>query len=241
MVERDAPRRRLFVMRHGAVTYFEADGRPVRPDTVALNEEGRAQADAAGALFAGARIRFDRVLATGLARTQETAARVLAACGQEIEIATEPRLREIEGGKLSEIPDERLREAFVGAFDGVVAGSTRFLGGESVDELFARVVPAVEALRADPGWDTVLVVGHGGVNRALISWLLSGEPRMLGGLAQSPACVNALDLGHASRDVVLRILNLAPLDPLQAATRKTTMEALHEQYLKYRQREGRDD
>ncbi|HEY8972906.1 MAG TPA: histidine phosphatase family protein, partial [Burkholderiaceae bacterium] len=44
-------RRRLYLMRHGSVDYFKADGTPVPPHTVPLNEAGRAQADAAGALF----------------------------------------------------------------------------------------------------------------------------------------------------------------------------------------------
>ena len=70
-------RRRLYLMRHGSVDYFTADGTPVPPHTVPLNDAGRAQADAAGALFAAAGVRFDRVLASGLARTVETAQRVL--------------------------------------------------------------------------------------------------------------------------------------------------------------------
>ena len=43
-----AVRRRLYLMRHGAVSYFTADGAPVDPDAVPLTEEGRAQAEAAG-------------------------------------------------------------------------------------------------------------------------------------------------------------------------------------------------
>jgi broad specificity phosphatase PhoE len=73
------PRRRLFLMRHGSVTYFDASGRPYPPETVPLNDEGRAQADAAGHAFAAAGVRFDRVIVSGLPRTVETAARVLAA------------------------------------------------------------------------------------------------------------------------------------------------------------------
>ena len=76
-------------MRHGSVDYFTADGTPVPPHTVPLNEAGRAQADAAGALFAAAGVRFDRVLVSGLARTVETAQRVLAAAGQDV--ADRPR------------------------------------------------------------------------------------------------------------------------------------------------------
>ena len=40
-------RRRLYLMRHGAVSYFRDDGTPVDPDAVVLNEDGRAQAAAA--------------------------------------------------------------------------------------------------------------------------------------------------------------------------------------------------
>ena len=35
-------RRRLYLMRHGAVSYFDG-GKPVRPDEVRLTEEGVAQ------------------------------------------------------------------------------------------------------------------------------------------------------------------------------------------------------
>ena len=148
---RDAPRRRLFLVRHGAVTYFAPGGRPLPPQTVALDETGREQAATAGQLFAAQAIRFDRVVTSGLARAVETAALVLAASGQSIAIEGDTRLREIEGGRLADLPAARLREAFTGAFDGVVPHDRRFLGGETVGELFARVVPAVEALRADPG------------------------------------------------------------------------------------------
>src|ERR671914_421469 len=66
-----AMRRRLYLMRHGAVSYFRDDGTPVDPDAVVLNEEGRAQAAAARDLLA--QVEFDRVLTSGLRRTNETA------------------------------------------------------------------------------------------------------------------------------------------------------------------------
>jgi broad specificity phosphatase PhoE len=234
MIPKDAARRRIFLMRHGSVTYFDADGRPYPPDTVPLNVQGRDQADAAGALFASANIRFDRVIVSGLARTVETAQRVLAAAGQSIELEHDNALREIGGGKLSAIPDAELREAFVGAMDGIVDLDTRFLGGEPVRELMDRAMPRIDALRADPDWDIVLLVLHGGVNRAVLSYLLTGQRQFIGGLAQAPACVNAIDVGEGKHDVSVRLMNHAPLDQLHTSTRKTTMEALYEQYLKFR-------
>jgi broad specificity phosphatase PhoE len=235
-IPKDAERRRIFLMRHGSVTYFDEQGRPIRPDTVPLNEAGREQATAAGKLFASAGIRFDRVVVSGLQRTVETAERVLAETKQTTRIEINEALREVEGGKLSDIPDAELRDAFTGALDGSVSEDKRFLGGESIGALLDRVIPEIDALRADKSWDIVLLVLHGGVNRALISYLLTGERKFFGAVAQAPACINAIDVGERKTDVALRMMNHSPLDALQTSTRKTTMEALYDQYLKFRSR-----
>ncbi len=223
-------RRRVFLMRHGSVTYFDAAGKPVLPETVPLNEQGRAQATAAGQVFATAGIRFDRVIVSGLPRTVETAKRVLAETGQEITLEHWPEMVEIRGGKLAAIADADLREAFIGAFEGVAPEHKRFLGGESIGELMDRIHPAVDKLRADPEWDTVLLVLHGGVNRAILSYALTGQRLFLGNLAQTAGCINALDVGDAAHDWVARLVNYSPPSVLQAESRGTTMEALFHQY-----------
>ena len=227
-------RRRIFLMRHGSVSYFDGAGRPYLPETVPLNEDGRAQADAAGHAFAAAGVRFDRVIVSGLPRTVETAARVLGVTGQAITPEVWPELEEIRGGRLSAIPLEELQRAFTGAFEGLVPADRRFLGGESVGQLMDRVHPAITRLRADPSWDTVLLVLHGGVNCAILSFALTGQRLFLGGLAQAPGCINALDVGEDERDWVVRCVNHSPPDPLQPAARATTMELLFEQYRKSR-------
>jgi broad specificity phosphatase PhoE len=216
-----AMRRRLYLMRHGAVSYFGADGRPVDPDTISLNDEGRAQAGAAHELLE--HVRFDRVLASGLPRTVETA-RIIAPAAV---LEEWPELRELRGDRLSGIPVEELEHEFVHAFRGVVPNDKRFLGGETVGSLFDRVLPALERLLADESWDTVLAVLHGGVNRAILSYALTGERIFLGHFEQAPGCINVLDVGD---EWIVRAVNIAPLDLLHASTRLTTMEGYWEQY-----------
>ncbi len=228
------PRRRVYLMRHGSVTYFDGEGKPVLPELVPLNEAGRMQASAAGRVFADAGVRFDRVIVSGLPRTVETATRVLDATAQAIELEHWPDFVEIRGGKLAYIPDAELKEAFTGAFEGVAPEHKRFLGGESIGELMDRVHPAVEKLRADPGWDTVLLVLHGGVNRAILSYALTGQRLFLGNIAQTAGCLNVLDVGADANDWVVRVVNYSPPSPLQAESRGTTMEALFHQYRRSR-------
>lgn len=229
-----AKRRRIFLMRHGSVTYFDTAGNPVLPESVPLNAAGREQATAAGRVFAESGIRFDRVIVSGLPRTVETASLVLAETKQQLELQQIPELVEIRGGKLAAIPDAELREAFIGAFEGVAPEEKRFLAGESIGELMDRVHPAIDALRADADWDTLLLVLHGGVNRAILSYALTGQRLFLGNLAQTAGCINALDVGDAHHDWVVRFMNYSPPSALQAESRGTTMEALFHQYRKAR-------
>ncbi len=220
-------------MRHGDVTYFDAAGLTIDPDAVPLNANGRGQASAAGRAFAEQKIHFDRVIVSGLPRTVETAQRVFAETGQDVELEVEPALTELRGSKPGSLPPDAIQSAFLGAFDGVVPESTRFLGGETIGELFDRVLPAIAALREDLSWDTVLLVLHGGVNRAILSHAITAGGRtFFGHLAQATGCINALDVGTAPRDWVIRAINHSPPSPLHRDVRNTTMEMLYAQFIR---------
>jgi broad specificity phosphatase PhoE len=206
-------------MRHAEVAYFDR-GRPVDPREVPLTEEGRAQARVAAEALAG--VQFDRVLTSGVPRTLETAAIVAPAAQPE----SWPDLYEIGGGRFSEIPEDELEEEFVHAFRGIVPNDARFIRGESVGELFDRVLPALDRLLADE-WDTVLAVLHGGVNRAILSYALTGERMFLGPFEQAPGSINVLDVGD---DWIVRAVNIAPYDLVHGAHRDTTMERYWAEY-----------
>jgi probable phosphoglycerate mutase len=220
-------RRRIYLMRHGAVTYFAEDGTPARPDDLSLNEDGLAQAEAARALLEP--VELDRVLASPLPRTVETAEIVARSRKANVEIW--PELRELQGDRLSSIPVDELEEEFVHAFRGVVPNQKRFLGGETIGELFDRTLPAIDRLLSDESWDAILAVLHSAVNQAIMSYALTGERLFLGHFEQAPGCVNILDVGDDwPATAIVRAVNLAPLDLLHSSTRLTTMEGYWEQY-----------
>jgi len=205
-------------MRHADVSYVDGEGAPVDPQAVPLTPRGLEQAAAAREALAD--VDLDLVVASDLPRTAETAA--IVARGHEVE--RWPELSEWRGGRLDAIPPEELERAFVGALRVTDEGS-RFLGGESLGEALDRVHPALDRLVARE-WETALAVLHGGVNRIVISYALSGDRTYFGTFEQAPACINVLDLGDDGW--IVRTVNYVPYDPLHPA-RSTTMEHLWEQ------------
>jgi probable phosphoglycerate mutase len=169
-----------------------------------------------------------------LPRTLETARRVLDETGQSVDIEVWPEWEEIRGGHLKNLSTDDIERAFLSVFDGVVPEETQFLGGETIGELLDRALPAMARLRADASWDTVLLVLHGGVNRALLSHAITAGGRaFFGHLSQATGCINALDVGEKPGDFVIHAINHSPPSPLHTSVRNTTMELLYAQFIKF--------
>jgi probable phosphoglycerate mutase len=227
-------RRRIVLMRHGDVAYFDAQGKPVaNPDMVVLSEKGRAQADATGAYLKTIGIgKFDRVISSTLPRTVETAERVLVALGHRGERDQVEALKEIRIGS-SYIPTAELPQAVLGIMDHRVSGDQRLLGGESVAALQARIEPALKALLDDQGWDTALWVLHGIVNIAILSHALAGDASYFGRFDQGPGCFAIIDVGADFSDGAIKAVNVCP-DPTPYGPRLMALELLLNQSLKSR-------
>lgn len=219
-------RRRIYLMRHAAVTYFPSTGRPLPVTEVPLNDEGRRQAAAAGEALAG--IPIDRVVTSDLIRCTQTAE--LALGGRPVPIETCAALREIAPGSFRELPAEDVQRIIVEAFGTTLTRETCFIGGETFGSLVDRVLGYLDRLLAEPDWQQLLVVAHGGVNRALLTDALGSGLRGFGHLEQDPACLNIIDVDDRGRRLV-RLVNYTPYNPLKEGPRTTTMERLYAEFL----------
>jgi len=226
-------RRRIYLLRHADVAYYADPARPVVPEEAVLTGAGLEQARAAGRALA--EVRLDRIVTSGLARTDETARLVV----QGLEHAPShpapehwPDLQEYRLGDVSVIPDGELEDAFLGPFRGTPHPSATYLRGETVGSLLKRVSAARERLYADPGWNTLLLVAHGGVNRAILSWVIAGSGPFYAQFEQSPGCINIVDGEPAS--FVVRAVNATPYDLAQLGPRSTSVERIVEEYRAYR-------
>lgn len=211
-------RRRIYLMRHGEVSYFP-DGRQAPPEGVPLTDAGRSQARAAAQALAD--VPFDRIISTGLLRTDETAA--IVAGGRGLPIEVEPALREIRPGQISDIPADDLHHSFVEALTRPLAADDRFLMGETFGALQARVLPAYRAIVANQSWRSLLLVAHGAVNRTILADVLGLGLAGFGHLEQDPACINIFDLDQRGYGI-LRMVNYTPYNAIKQGIELTTME-----------------
>ncbi|GAC1487840.1 MAG: alpha-ribazole phosphatase [Candidatus Limnocylindrales bacterium] len=168
---------RLYFVRHGE-SEANAAGVFAGQSDSPLTERGRTQAAAVAAALAD--LDIDRVVSSDLSRARDTAAVIAAAHGLTVEI--HPELREIDVGEASgkRWDDGTLRQSFTtGDSDEFV----RWPGGESLEQALARSLGCLDGLVRDHPGEQLVVVGHGGITRILVSHFLGILPR----LERSPA------------------------------------------------------
>ncbi|SMH62610.1 histidine phosphatase family protein [Azospirillum agricola] len=218
-----AARRRVYVMRHGHVAYYDAEGRPLNPKLAPLTDRGREEARAAGALLAA--VPLDRVVCSGLPRTRQTAE--LAVEGRGLTVEEDPSFLEIRAGRLTGVPRENREAAYVYGFENAALEGACFAGGDNFAAVYERVVAGFERLLLEPGWTTLALFAHDGVNRVLLSWACGAG---LGGLCafeQDYGCVNVLDVDMVDgriRRRLIRATNLTPGNPAKLGLHETSLE-----------------
>ena len=236
-VEQGLVRKRIYLLRHGEVAYFDADGRPVNPRNVRLTERGTAEVRAVAELLADEAI--DRAVTSGLARARETAE--LALAGRDIAIEDEAEFSEIRGGRFADVDPDNALGAIAYAYDGAARNGAWFGHGERFGDFDSRVLDALRRLVAAPGWRRLLLVGHDAVNRAILCWVAGAGLRAMQGFEQDYGGLSIFDVdvdeatGEARRRF-LRMVNLTPLDPAKRERWQTSMEPVYERYMEARRK-----
>jgi probable phosphoglycerate mutase len=212
-------RKRIYLMRHGEVSYRRPDGRTVFSTQATLTEEGVEQARHMRELLA--EVPFDLGVHTGLARTRQTAELVLDARAVRLEeIAA---LCEIKAGSIDHLSGERLDAEFTYGLEHAAEPGAAFPGGETFAAFQERIVPAFEGFLRRPDWTTALLVGHGGTNAVILAWVTRGGLAGLSAFEQDAGCVNIIDADVVDSEIVRRMLRAVNLTPYNLAK--------HEHYL----------
>jgi broad specificity phosphatase PhoE len=159
----------FYFVRHG-----ESEGNAARVFTgqtdSPLTARGRQQAAAVAAELG--KVKFDRIVSSDLSRTRDTAEVIAKRQGIPVEIV--PELREINVGDRTGKSFDETRGLPNWNDDGYVA----WPGGETFDQVLTRTLGAIDRLTRESPGKTILVVGHGGVNRILLSHFLGILPKL---------------------------------------------------------------
>ncbi len=194
-------RRRIYLFRHGDVSYVDDQGNRVADSTVVpLTQWGREQATMTGKALAN--IPFDRAVVSSFPRSVETADLLLA--GRGIDIEQNSNFIEVrsDNGHRNEVTD--LNEIAYSFKDAAKPGA-RYLGGDSFEEIYARVTTALELLIAEDKWETLALVAHGGVNRLVLGWAFGTGLAGFPAIDQHTCCFNIIDIDvHPETNAVVR-------------------------------------
>ncbi|MDZ4382306.1 MAG: histidine phosphatase family protein [Parvibaculum sp.] len=220
-------RRRIYLFRHGDVSYVDDKGNRVAdPTAVPLTDWGREQASLTGKALA--KIPFDRAVSSSFPRSMETAGLILEGRGLEIEPLD--HFVELRGDPTFREQIRDLNDIAYSFRDAHVPGA-RYNGGDSFEDVNARVVSALETVIAEPEWDTLALVAHGGINRLVIGWALGTGLSTFAALDQNTACVNVIDFDEhpETRMIVrktLRALNVTVYDLVKEGNHLLSLEQI---------------
>jgi broad specificity phosphatase PhoE len=220
-------RRRIYLMRHGDVAYFGANGQRVSdPRLVDLTDRGRNEALAMRDMLSD--VKFDRAISSGLPRTIQTGAIVLG--GRTLTLEADPRLEEIHGGPAADRAQLSPQDYAYAMFRGGDPAA-KYAAGENIHSFFQRVCDSFDNVISQGGWRHLLIAAHGGVNRVILCRVLGLGPASIGQFEQDTGCLNVIDVdthdaGGPPARAIIRAINVTPEDPAKSKRPLTTMERL---------------
>lgn len=229
-------RRRIYLLRHGDVSYVTDQGERVPdPEKVHLTDHGEAQAAAMGEVLRN--VHFDRAVCSGLLRTKQTIAPIID--GRDLMLEEVPGLKEIHsGGEYPEPLDDGLPD-HVHILDKVGEPGLRWAGGEVITEFRDRILDNLVPVLEQPGWNSMVLVLHGMVNRAVLSWVTRGGATGMSGFEQDTCCLNIFDIDVKDNKIqrrFVRQVNVLPDNNTMQGRYQTTLERGYHIWLKKRGR-----
>lgn len=192
----------VFLMRHGDIRQDNVR-RYIGQADIELNATGRAQAISWRTELAN--IPLKRIYCSDLCRSHETAC--IIAEGRSAPVQPLSKLREINMGAWDGQAMDDVRSHYAGEYEkrGSDMVYYRPPAGECFADVAARVIPLFEEIvRNTTG--NLLIVGHAGVNRVILSHILGMPLDNLFRLRQDYACLNVIDCGRDG--MRLREMNL---------------------------------
>lgn len=230
----DQPIRRLYLVRHGEVAYFDPQGNALDPWTAPLTEHGRSQIGSLGAQLLASGL--DRIVTSAVPRALATANILGSRFG--LTPVPDAAWNELEPGNLALVSERDLRGVIVDAYRHAPSPGARFFGGESFAAFADRVDRGLGRLLANPTWTTLAIVTHDPVARYVLAKALGLGLAGMRFFEQDAGCLNVIDWIPApdgSIEPIVRLVNGTPDNLAKAGSREPALARFHRSYLRSRE------
>jgi alpha-ribazole phosphatase len=207
-VESDFKYTRIYLWRHPEVQGAK-DGRYFGHTDVPLTRSGKLQVAAVLKSMSG--VKLSGVYCSDLQRARMLADAVARQHQPRRKVETKEALRELnlgswEGLSFKEI-SKRFPQELAARMNNLAAYC--IAGGESLEDLAARVVPAFQEIVSANQGGQVCVVAHAGVNRVLLAKLMGTPLDRIFRIEQDFACLNIIDV-YEDGIPVIKLMNQPP-------------------------------
>jgi phosphoserine phosphatase len=196
---------KIVLTRHGHVEGIEPKRFRGR-EPLELTARGRAEAAVVARRIAGG-WRPSRIYTSPMGRCVATGAAIADACGAPAEICA--NLNDIDYGAWQFKTYEQANKDDPDLFGAWFATPqlVRFPNGESLQDLVARAGNVLRLVLSRHADETVVLVGHDSVNRALLLQLLDQPLSAYWRVEQDPCCLNEIDVDMEQGKVTILRLN----------------------------------
>jgi phosphoserine phosphatase len=191
---------KILLVRHGHVEGINPERFRGRAD-VPLTDRGAAEAKAVAQHIASS-WRPRKVYTSPMKRCVDTGGAIAQACHVDTEAVTD--LNDIDYGLWQWRTYEEVQQTEPLLFSIWFATPqfVRFPKGESLQELVARGANVLRLVVMHHSDDTIVLVGHDSINRAMLLQLLDQPLSAYWRLAQAPCCINEIDIAERRVRVV---------------------------------------
>lgn len=223
---------RVFLVRHGHVSYFDKDNKPVNPKYASLSPQGIEQIRLLAETIKD--ISFASVYSSTMPRSIQTA-EILTQYQPATEIIAVDAIREIKSGRLREVPADK---ALTELKEGYLLQTNQlqhFVQGESWEAFSRRVIEWFEQIIvANASCQNILISSHDVVNRIIINWMFDKHLADVYTQEQDYGCLNLLDIQVKNNCILrkrIKLQNFTSYDPLKTKLFNSAMDDVYSVYI----------
>jgi phosphoserine phosphatase len=226
---------RVIILRHGQSSYNSQGRIQGRSDLSVLTDRGQDDARLTGAAFAG--LKFDKAFCSPLQRAQQTATTVLSCLEQQDCLQIDDRLLEIDLPLWETMFNQEVREKYAEQYQAWKERPHELkMSHPQADGIQQEFFPVLALYdQATTFWksiipqhqgQTILIVAHNGINRALISTALGIPAHLYHSIQQSNCGITVLNFsGGWGESVQLESLNQTSHLGQKLPTRRNRLES----------------